>query len=323
MGRLATYGAIGGLGKGLEQQYLLDREKEVGAEKTAREYQLQRLRNKGTMDRQRQSDTAMSSRATETERVNKATASVLADVNKKSATQKQAHELSVEKLRQTEQTKRDSLRKLENNPDIEVKYTKASQYFDQEKNAYVNTPEGAFITDRLITGKTYRQAGSIYVPVGGKDDKGKALPDPTSETIEIANSARTGKTMSAVQHLVGATSLKEARKRQRHFEDEYGFLPDQFFSTYVDMFGRNKNITEKNSVTETSPANPPLPNAQMNAQNDLNAPNTPAAAPPLTPPGQISNAQTNAPNAQGQIPANPIWAKGTLNKLGTFNSANQ
>ena len=242
MGKLALYGAIGGLGKGLTQMATQEHELEKGEQQTQREIQLQRMRDKAALERQQQADRAAQERQEaewgpggyrETYAIGEA--GRVADEQRR----REQHDIVIENIRQREQNKRAQYRITENMPEFEWEVIPASSVENPYTGQVTHTPESVTIRDH---GARYVQTGvsgvgQIWVP-----EELEAPPvERIREGMAIVNS-----------FLLTARNQEERTQRKHQFLQDFGFLPSIYFDTYAP---RNPfRTTERASAEGTTPA---------------------------------------------------------------------
>jgi len=248
MGSLAAAYTIRGFGKGLEAEH---KEKadiksaEISETKrTARETQLQRMRDNADQERQRQSDKAAADR--ESTRYGpggyaQVAADHAANIAEMSATKGHARNIEIETMRQEAETARDRMKIDEKNPRFDFTQTKAAQSFDQLGNI-VTTQAATTVTDR-VTNVTYKQVGTAFVPQGW---------DPPSDTMLKAGQK------AAETWLLNPKFAKNQQANSLKFLESFGFLPSGYFSKFGG-YDPNKRTITRGSDTETKPANPLTP----------------------------------------------------------------
>lgn len=240
MGSLAFYGAIGGIGKGLEQEYLLDRTTEESEAKDARTFQLERMRQQAAMDRQKERQGAESTRLkeqygpggySETAAVAKEERDVI------SAGVQDLHEVQLEEMRQKGQTSRENMKITERNDPFDFQVTKASSTVTPAGDI-ITVPAQNQVTDRA-TNVTYTQEGLAFIPEG--------WDSPTESKIAAGQ--------KAVVWLLKSADRDKARENSLIFLRTFGYLPAEYFNKFGGQGPVNK-LTERGSASTSTPTNP-------------------------------------------------------------------
>lgn len=248
MGSLATAYTIKGFGKGLEAEHtekVEDRRLSETIEKrTARQVQLQRMRDNSAQERQRDSDKAASQR--EKERYGpggyaEKAAEHASGIAEKAASTKAKHDIEIEKMRQEAATARERMKIDEKNPRFDFTQTKASTTFDAAGNL-VSTKAGTTVTDR-VTNVTYKQVGTAFIPQGW---------EPPSQQMLTAGQK------AAETWLLNPKFAKNEQENSLKFLQTFGFLPVGYFSKFGGFSPTKKTIT-RGTDTTTAPANPLSP----------------------------------------------------------------
>ena len=243
MGSLKLYGAVAGLGKGLGQMAQHEQELEKGEQQTQREIQLQRMRDKGALERQREAERAAQERQeaewgpegyresfAESEAARQATEQRL----------REQHQIVIEEMRQREQTARERLRITENQPEFEWHYQKAERVFDPMTNSYRETPERWTVQDR---GGTYTQVATPSGPI--------FVPSPYADSPPGADQINEGKGM--IEWLITAPDDETRISRKQQFLRLYHYLPSEYFDTYDPRGGVQRQV-QRDSASGTTPA---------------------------------------------------------------------
>jgi len=242
VGSLALYGAIGGIGKGLEQEYLLDRATTESEAKDARTFQLERMRQQSAMARQKERQGAEATRLesqygpggySEQAAVKKEERDVL------SAGVQDLHEIQLEEMRQKGQTSRSRLSITENREPFDFNVTKRSETWNPATNETTITPAQSTVTDK-ITNVTYVQEGLAYIPQG--------WDSPSKSKLEAGQKALTW--------LLQSPDREKARENSLIYLRTFGYLPAEYFNKYGGGGDRLKKVTERGSESTITPANP-------------------------------------------------------------------
>lgn len=242
MGNLAFYGAIGGIGKGLEQEYLLDRATEESEAKDARTFQLERMRQKSAMDRQKAQQTSASARLKEQYGPGGYAEQAAVSKEQRDITAQKVenlHEVQLEEMRQKGQTSRSRMSITEKNEPFEFNVTKRSETWDPATNKTTVTPAQSTVTDK-ITNVTYVQEGLAYIPQGWES--------PTEPNLAAGQKAMTW--------LMQSADREKARENSLIFLRTFGYLPAEYFNRFGGGGDRLKKITERGTESATSPTNP-------------------------------------------------------------------
>ncbi len=241
MGSLKLYGAVAGLGKGLGEMGKREHELKVEGERTARDIQLQRMRDKSALERQREADTAATAR--EEARYGpggyeEAGARVQAELEEELRTSQHLRDVEIERMRQEAQTRREQMRITENTPEFTWEEIPESSRFDPMSGQTITQPRQVTVRD---AGGTYIETGStegqIFVP--------STLMPPPPDQI------KRGMEPSIVNWLISAPDRETRENRKYQYLRLYGFLPSQYFSAYDP---RRTRTVERTSAEGTTPA---------------------------------------------------------------------
>jgi len=241
MGKLAFYGAVGGIGKGLEQEYLLNRASEESEAKDARTFQLERMRQKSATDRQKQQDESAASRLKSQYGPGGYVEKAAVSKSKRDITAQSIddlHEIQLEEMRQKGQTARETMRITEKDNAFDFKVTKRSETWNPATNETTIIPAQTTVTDKT-TNVTYVQEGLAYVPQGW----------------EVPSKSKQDAGQKAMAWLLSSPDSVKARENSLIFLRSFGYLPAEYFNKFG---GKRpvKRITERGRSTTTTPTNP-------------------------------------------------------------------
>lgn len=248
MGSLATAYTIKGFGKGLEAEHTEKVEdkrlSETIEKRTARQVQLQRMRDNSAQERQRDQDKAAAKR--DQERFGpggyaEKAATHAAGIATKSATAKAKVDMDIEVMRQEAATARERMKIDEKNPRFDFTQTKASTTFDAAGNM-VTQKAGTTVTDR-VTNVTYTQVGTSFVPQGWEP--------PPQEMVDAGRKA-------AETWLLNPKFAKNQQENSLKFLQTFGYLPVGYFSKFGG-YDPSRKTTIRGTDTTTAPANPLTP----------------------------------------------------------------
>ena len=244
MGKLAMYGALGGLGKGLEQEYLLEEKAGQAEAKDSRTYQLERLRQKGAMDRQNVQDKTAQDRQKEKLAADKE--ALTSTISQKEAGQasKQVHEIAIEEMRQkaaiAKEQRKSTTQEMEDR--FSFSTTKPSTTIDPVSGNWKSTEASSRVTDEF-TATTYLQTpmdksvkgGSVmFVPEGGYP--------PTPELQQAGQ--------KAIKSLLLNAPKGKEDERMFQFLRVFRYLPPEFFNQ-MKRTSRAGKLTEATTIKET------------------------------------------------------------------------
>ena len=246
MGSLAAAYTIKGFGKGLQAEH---EEKTAAAtaetaevKRTAREVQLQRMRDNSAQERQRLADQEAAKR--EQDRYGPGgyaaqAAEHAAGLGETAAQSQQERNIEIETMRQEAATARERMKIDEKNPRFDFTQTKASQGFDPATGNITTTKAATVVTDKA-TNVTYQQIGTAFVPQGW---------DPPNQQKMSAGMK------AAEAWLLNPKFAKNQMENSLKFLQTFGFLPVEYFSKFGG-FDPNKRSITKGTDTTVAPANP-------------------------------------------------------------------
>jgi hypothetical protein len=240
MGKLAMYGALGGIGKGLNIEAEREFKTEELAARDAREFQMERQRQKSLMERQNVADKAASKR--EKDRYGpggyaEVAATHVAEIASTAATSDQAHEIKLQEMKAKAEAAMQTQKSIEMDDQYEYDSTDASQTWDPATNQTTFVEAKRTVTDK-ITNATYTQVGLAFIPEG--------LEPPSPTVIKQAMS-------TLGKWLLDTEDRDVARMRSIKFQRLYGFLPIEYFAKYAGR-GPVKKITTRGSASTSTPA---------------------------------------------------------------------
>lgn len=238
MGKLALYGALGGIGKGLNIEATRRAEAEAAEKKDSRYIQLERQRNRAADERQDKSD-----RETANREKARYGPGGYAEVAAKHAqgiattkeTSRQAHEIQIEEMRQAGEVAKSAQRITEKEKPFIYNDVAASTVATAE--GLKSTPARTTVTDRA-TNVTYTQVGLAFVPEGWES--------PTKAVIQDSE--------KLIPWLLESRDMDTARRNSLMFLRLYEYLPAEYFSKFGGR-GPVTKITEKGSTTTKTPFN--------------------------------------------------------------------
>jgi hypothetical protein len=236
VGSLIGWGAVGGAGKGYAESGA-EAQRQVGQEKhDSRQVQLQRQRDAAALERQTTADTAASKRQKEEwgeEGYRAAFEHVKAGIETTAASEKHTRDLEIERMRQTESTRRTRI--TEGESQFEWESTEEESVSDPFTGVTTTKPAERSVRDSsgtyIETGSKY---GTIFVPA--------TLQPPRDQAVEAGR--------RAIPWLISAPNRDLQNSRKFTFLQTYGYLPPEYFSAYDT---RSSKILQ--SETERQPAN--------------------------------------------------------------------
>lgn len=240
MGSLKTYGAIGGIGKGLNIEATRRHESAEAEKKDARDVQLARQRDKAAQERQTARDKEEAQR--EKDRYGpggyaETAATHAAEIAETTAGKKRLHEVQLEEMRQKGASARQTQKITETDDPFDFQVTKASTTISPNGDI-VNVPAQNQVTDKT-TNVTYTQVGLAFIPEG--------WDPPTKSKLEAGQ--------KAMAWLLKSPDRNKARENSLTFLQSFGYLPAQYFSKFSAR-GPVSKLTEKGSTSATTPTNP-------------------------------------------------------------------
>lgn len=241
MGKLKLYGAIGGIGKGLNKEAEMRFASEEAEAKDARIVQLERQRNKAAQERQDKANKATAQR--EKDRYGpggyaEVAAKHAGEIKSSEAVLDRQHQTLIEQMRQKGETSRATARITQKDKAFEYDKTPSSSYFDAKIGETVVTSAQNRITDKA-TKITYLQDGLKFIPEG--------MTPPSEGDVKAGQ--------ALIPWLLSGKNLEQGREYSLVFLEAYHYLPPQYFSKYGDS-GPVTKITEKGSASTATPTNP-------------------------------------------------------------------
>lgn len=238
------YGALGGLGKGLEQEYLLEDADKKAEAKDSRTYQLERLRQKSAMERQNVSDKSAQQRQTEKLASDKEALTTRMTQQESSQASEQVHEIAIEEMRQkaaiAKEQRKSTTQEMEDR--FSFSTTKPSTTVDPVSGAWKSTEASSRVTDEF-TGTTYLQTpmdksvkgGNVmFVPEGGY---------PPTPGLQQAG-------QKAIKSLLLNAPKGKEDERMFQFLRVFRYLPPEFFNQ-MKRASRAGKLTEATTIKET------------------------------------------------------------------------
>ena len=244
MGKLAMYGALGGIGKGLEQEYLLEEKATQAEAKDSRTYQLERLRQRGAMDRQNVQDKSAQDRQTEKLAADKELLTSRLTQEETGAVSQQAHEIVIQGMK--EKTALAKEQRKYTREEMEDRFshseTKASTTIDPATGQWVSTPAASRWKDSL--------SGTVYLqrPMDPSVEKGTVMFVP--EGIEQPTPARQAAGQRAIKEFLINIPKGLEDERMFKFLGAFHFLPPEFFAQ-TQRASRAGKLTEATTIKET------------------------------------------------------------------------
>lgn len=233
MGKLALYGAIKGLGKGISgvAKRELDEQERMAAD--ARQYQMQRQRDKAAQEARQAEATEREANLQTQLNAQSEQISQRAELAQTAAVSQQEHETKIEQMRQNMQTARERMRITEKEDRFLRDVTPSSQTMTAEGIKTVAAQNT--ITDKL-SNTTYYQDGQMFIPVGQEK--------PDAKRIAAGEKSK--------KFLLNAPSQDIADQRMLQFLRIYRYLPPDYFVKWGG-WGSSK-VTEQGTTTTTQPA---------------------------------------------------------------------
>jgi len=245
VGSLIAWGAVGGIGEGIVEMSKQEQQLKLDEKKTARDIQLQRMRDKEAMGRQRTADAAATKRAEAEwgpEGYRQTMERVKATTAETAAQSQHGRNLEIEEMRQKAQTAREQMRITENTPEFSREVVEETDRYDPMTGTTTHTPRQEIMYDLggsyVETATGVKEAGQVWVP--------QKLAPPSNELVKA------GMDPNVINWLISAPSREIRESRKFTFLQTYGFLPQQYFSAYDP---RSTRVTERGATTQTTPAN--------------------------------------------------------------------
>ena len=246
MGSLALAYGIKGLGSGIiaqqEQEAELERQTQQQEATTAREVQLQRMRNKAAQERTDSEITA--NRELQKERYKQEADQLRSRIEAEAgeSSKQQAHEIQVEEMRQKAQANIESMRLDVKEPVFQRETIPATREWNPITNSYDTSERRDLIHDKL-TGVSYDQQSIggevVFIPT-------TAAAKPTKDHIDAGR--------MATKWLTTAPDRETQISRLFQFQKIFRYVPPEYFATYGN---RSAMTRQQQSATTTTPANPP------------------------------------------------------------------
>ena len=234
MGKLAIYGAIAGAGKGLSgmAKRELDEQERMAAD--ARQYQMQRQRDKAAQEQRAADAEAAESRLQTQLTAQSEQLQTRITAQETQALTQQEHEMKIEEMRQNMQTARERMRITEKEDRFIRDVTPSSQTMTAE--GIKTVPAQNTITDKL-SNTTFYQDGQMFVPMGQEK--------PPARLIQAGEKSK--------KFLLNAPNQEVADQRMLQFLRIYKYLPPDFFVKWGG-WGSAGKVTERGATTTTQPA---------------------------------------------------------------------